>query len=185
MIVVTKVEQIQPVPVAGPVIVSPASIVSVTVTVPAVGPAPTLPTVIVYVLGCPGERSGECVLPMARSGTFTLVVAGAVVTVLGTPVVAALNARSAVFSMVAPSASPAVATVTWKLTVALAFGASVPPATPVAPVPRRATTRPPANSPRSSPAASLTAAPLTRMLPGTNTVPAGRTSENVVPVAPS
>ena len=42
-------------------------------------------------LGCPGESAGECVLPIARSGTFTLVVAGAVVTVLGTPVVAALE----------------------------------------------------------------------------------------------
>ena len=46
-------------------------------------------------------------------------VAGAVATVLGTPVVAAWNARSAMFSIVAPDSSPAVATVTWKLTVAL------------------------------------------------------------------
>ena len=34
------------------------------------------------------------------------VIAGAVVTVLGTPVVAAWNARSAVFSIVAPDPSP-------------------------------------------------------------------------------
>ncbi len=47
---------------------------------------------------------------------------------LATPVVAAWNDRSAAFSIVAPNARPAVATVTWKLTVALAFGASVPPA---------------------------------------------------------
>ena len=46
-------------------------------------------------------------------------VTGAVVTVLGTPV-AASNATSAVFSIVAPDASPAVSTVTWKLTLALA-----------------------------------------------------------------
>ena len=104
---------------------------------------------------------------------------------LGTPVVAALKARSAVFSMVAPSASPAVATVTWKLTVALAFGASVPPAAAVAPVPSRTATLPPVNSPRSSPAASLTTAPLRRMLPGTKFVPAGIGSLKVVPVAPS
>ena len=89
------------------------------------------------------------------------------------------------FSMVAPGASPAVATVTWKLTVALAPGASVPPAAAVAPVPSRATTLPPANSPRSSPAASLTGAPLTVMLPGTKAVPSGMRSLNVVPVAPS
>ncbi len=120
--------QAQPAPVAGPVRVSPGgSIVSVTVTAPDVGPAPTLLTVIVYVLGCPGESVGECVLPIARSGTSTFVTAGAVATVLGTPVVAAWKANSAVFSIVAPNASPDVATVTWKLTVALAFGASVPP----------------------------------------------------------
>ena len=103
------------------------SIVSVTVTGPDVGPSPTLPTVIVYVLGCPGARSGACVLPIARSGTSTRVTAGAVATVLGTLVVAARKASSAVFSIVAPNASPVVATVTWKLTVALAPGASVPP----------------------------------------------------------
>ena len=165
--------------------VSPASIVSVTVTGPDVGPSPTLPTVIVYVLGWPGESAGEWVLPIARSGTSTSVIAGAVATVLGTPVVAAGNATSPTFSIVAPDARPAVATVTWKLTVALAPGASVPPAPGPAPAPRRATTRPPANSPTSSPAASVTGTPSTVMLSGTYTAPSGMRSLNVVPVAPS
>ena len=49
-------------------------------------------------------------------------------TVLGKPVVAARNERSATLSIVAPDAKPAVATVTWKLRVALPPGASVPPA---------------------------------------------------------
>ena len=185
MIVAKEVEQAQPAPVAAPLRVSPGSIVSVTVTGPDVGPSPTLPTVTVYVLGCPGASTGACVLPIARSGASTRVVAGAVVTVLATPVVAARNARSAVLSIVAPNASPAVATVTWKLTVALAPGASRPPAPGVAPEPRRTTTRPPANWPRSSPAASLSGAPFSWMLPGTKAVPAGSTSVNVVPAAPS
>ncbi len=159
--------------------------VSVTVTSPDVGPAPTLPTVIVYVLDCPGASGGACVLPIARSGPFTIVTAGAVVTVLGTLVVAARNERSAVFSTVAPTSSPAVATVTRKLTVALAFGASVPPATGVAPVPRRTTTWPPANSPRSSPGASVSGTPPRVMLPGTNTAPAGMRSLNRVSIAAS
>ena len=166
--------------------VSPGgSIVSVTVTSPDVGPSPTLPTVIVYVLGCPGASAGACVLPIARSGTSTRVMAGAVATVLGTPVVAAWKASSAVFSIVSPTSKPVVATLTWKLTVALAPGASRPPAPGVAPVPRRTTTPPPANAPRSSPPASVTTAPLRRMLPGTKAAPAGIASLNVVAAAPS
>ena len=73
--------------------------------------------------GRPGE-SGAYGSSDRQIGTSTVVIAGAVVTVLGTWVVAAWNAISAVFSMVAPEASPAVATVTWKLTVALALGAA-------------------------------------------------------------
>ena len=84
MTVAADVVQVQPAPVTAPLMVSPGgSIVSVTVTVPDVGPSPTLPTVIVYVLGSPGASAGACDLPIVRSGTFTLVVAGAVVTVLG------------------------------------------------------------------------------------------------------
>ena len=67
------------------------SIVSVTVTGPDVGPAPTLPTVIVYVLGCPGESVRHVRLADRQIGHVHAVVAGAVVTVLGTPVVAALE----------------------------------------------------------------------------------------------
>ena len=76
---------------------------SVTVTVPDVGPSPTLPTVTVYVLGWPGASAGACDLPIVRSGTSARVVAGADVTVLATLVVAARNAMSAVFSIVAPT----------------------------------------------------------------------------------
>jgi hypothetical protein len=91
VIAASDVVQAQPAPVTAPLRVSPAWSVSVTVTGPDVGPSPTLPTVIVRA-GLPGRQRRRMRLADGQIGTSTRVVAGAVVTVLATPVVAARNA---------------------------------------------------------------------------------------------
>lgn len=70
--------QVQPVPLmsVGTRVFTTLGKVSTTLTVPVVGPKPTLLTVIVYCAPvCPRVNCPTCVLVIARSGAFTSMVA--------------------------------------------------------------------------------------------------------------